>query len=113
MKGIGVDIVELCRIRTVKKKGKFVDKFLSEKEKKVYATLKNEQRQLEFLASRWAVKEAIYKAAPDLCKGKKFTDFSILNNESGAPYLDEPAATGIMITLSHSENYVVAFVVLM
>jgi len=111
MQGIGVDIVEFARIEAIKNKEKFIDKILSTKEKATYTTLKNQKRQLEYLAGRWAVKEAIYKAAFDLCAGKSFTDFSILNHESGAPYLDEPVAPGIMITLSHSENYVVAVVV--
>ena len=111
MKGIGVDIVEFTRIKAIKNKAKFVDKILSEKEKRFYMTLKNEKRQLEYLAGRWATKEAIYKAAPELCKGRNFNEFSILNSESGAPYLDEPASGKIMITLSHSNNYVVAFVV--
>ena len=111
MKGIGVDIVEFARIKAITKKEKFVEKILSHKEKSIYTTLINEKRQLEYLAGRFAIKEAIYKAAPDLCKGKSFTDFSILNHESGASYLDEPSEAGIMITLSHSENYVVAFVV--
>lgn len=111
MKGIGVDIVEINRIKAVKNKAKFIEKILSTKEKNVYTTLKNEKRQLEYLASRWAIKEAIYKAAPTLCKGKNFNDFSILNKESGAPYLDEPVATEIMLTLSHSENYAIAFVI--
>jgi len=35
MKGVGVDVVELCRIRVVINTEKFVDKILSEKEKNV------------------------------------------------------------------------------
>ncbi|MCL2560208.1 MAG: holo-ACP synthase [Turicibacter sp.] len=112
MKNIGVDIVEFARIKRIGDVEKFVDKILSEKEKAVYVTLKHDQRQLEYLAGRFASKEAIYKAAPDLCAGKGFIDFSILNDETGAPYLAEPPAAGVMLTLSHSEHYVVAFAVL-
>jgi len=112
MKGIGVDIVEFTRIKAITKAERFVEKILSDKEKKVYESLKNEKRKLEYLAGRFAVKEAIYKVAPEWCSGKSFTDFSILNHESGAPYLAEPNEVEVMITLSHSENYVVAFVVL-
>lgn len=112
MKGIGIDIVEFSRIKRVGNLEKFVDKILSEKEKSIYVTLTNEQRRLEYLAGRFAIKEAIYKTAPDLCKTKNFNEFSILNHESGAPYLADPRDAELMITLSHSENYVVAFVVL-
>ncbi|MCL1989730.1 MAG: holo-ACP synthase [Defluviitaleaceae bacterium] len=111
MTGIGVDIVEFNRIKAMVKKEKFIDKVLSNKEKEVYLTLASEKRQLEYLAGRWAIKEAIYKAAPALCQGKNFIDFSILNDVSGAPYLDEPRVATFMMTLSHSENYAVAFVV--
>ena len=111
MKGIGIDIVEFSRIKRINQLEKFVDKILSEKEKNIYRGLVNEQRRLEYLAGRFALKEAIYKAASDLCKGKNFNEFSILNEASGAPYLVEPEMPGIMMTLSHSENYVVAFVV--
>ena len=110
MKGIGIDIVEFSRIKQIHQRTKFVDRILSEKEKKVYTTLTHEQRRLEYLAGRFAVKEALYKAAPHLCKHKRFNEFSILNDASGAPYLADPEVAGIMITLSHSEHYVVAFV---
>ena len=112
MKGIGVDIVEFSRIKAIKNRAKFVDKILNEKEFAVYVTLTNKQRQLEYLAGRFAVKEAIYKAAPHLCMGRNFKDFAILNSETGAPYLASPTIDGMLITLSHSENYAVAFVVI-
>jgi len=112
MKGIGVDIVEFSRITAIKNRAKFVDKILSDEEKSVYVTLCAEARQLEYLAGRFAIKEAIYKAAPDLCRNKNFKDFAILNSETGAPYLATPVAPGILITLSHSDNYAIAFVVL-
>jgi len=116
MQSIGVDIVELKRISAIKNKLAFSRKILSEKERKIYTTLKHENRQLEYLAGRWALKEAIYKAAPKLCKGRSFKDFSILTDQNGAPYLDEATVktTGkMMLTLSHSKNYVVAFVVVL
>jgi len=118
MKGIGVDIVEFDRIRAVKNRAKFVDKILNEKEKAVLVTFKNEDRQLEYLAGRWAAKEALYKADNQLADGHAFTDFAILNDESGAPYLEIFCLTGewkcqkVHLTISHSDNYAVAFVVL-
>jgi len=111
MKGIGVDIVEFQRIREIKYPAKFVDKILSEKEKAVYVTFANAKRQLEYLAGRFAMKEAIYKAIPVVDEKWRFIDFSILNDSSGALYLDEPSEVKTMLTLSHSENYVVAIAV--
>lgn len=111
MKGIGVDIVEFERIERVLKKEKFVDKILSDAEKNVYYDLKNEKRKMEYLAGRFAIKEAIYKAASNVCQGMSFSDFSILNDSAGAPYLAAPNISSLMISLSHSKNYVIAFVV--
>ena len=118
MKGIGVDIVEFDRIRMVKNQAKFVDKILHEKEKAIYHGFNNEKRQLEYLSGRFAAKEALYKAASTLCEGYNFNDFAILNDEAGAPYVVTPVATkvevdqNINISISHSENYAVAFVVI-
>ena len=118
MKGIGVDIVEFDRIRAIKNRTKFVDKILNEKEKTIYATFKNENRQLEYLAGRWAAKEALYKANNQLANGHAFTDFAILNDDTGAPYVVFPVSTQtnqdqkVHLTISHSDNYAVAFVVM-
>ena len=117
MKGIGVDIVEFSRIRAVKNKENFVDKILSPAEKDLYTSFKHEKRQFEFLAGRFAAKEAIYKAATMLCTGYNFNDFAILNDETGAPYLLPPVSANVAdyqninISISHSDNYAVAFVV--
>ena len=111
MKGIGVDIVEFERILAIKNREKFVDKILNKKEIAVYATIINKQRRLEYLAGRFAVKEALYKADNLACAGQKFTDFAILNDSAGAPYLASPTGMTVKITISHSKNYAVAFVV--
>lgn len=113
MKGIGIDIVEFARIYRVSDREKFVDKILSKLEKKVYKSLKNEKRQVEYLAGRFAMKEALYKSNPVACQNKNFVDFSILNDETGAPYLEGVHEKAVKMTLSHSENYVVAFVIWM
>ena len=111
MRGIGVDIVEFTRIRQINQQEKFVERILSEEEKKQYNHLKNEQRRIEYLAGRFAAKEAIYKAMPDKRNPGQFYDYSIINDEDGAPKVSSPLESKIMLTISHSENYVVAFAV--
>ena len=113
MHGIGIDIVEFQRIRQIKEIEKFVERILSEDEKKVYNSQKNENRKIEYLAGRFAAKEAIYKAMPDQSTAKGFINYSVLNDERGVPYVTGPFQEKIMITISHSENYVVAFVVIL
>ena len=100
IKGIGVDIVEFKRIQL-----KIAKKILSVKELEIYETLTDNLKK-EFLAERFAVKEALFKAE------NKYFDYdkvSVLNDQSGKPYLD-----GIkgMVSIAHDGGMVVAFVVL-
>ncbi|MDE5978095.1 MAG: holo-ACP synthase [Turicibacter sp.] len=111
MKGIGTDIIEIKRIQKLHHKERFIHKLLSEEELKLYESFSNDKRRNEFLAGRWAVKEALYKALGAYCDGKSYKDFSIVNDESGKPYLLTPLIGGIFISISHCESYAVAFVV--
>ena len=111
MKGIGTDIIEINRITEMKNKERFSQKLLSPEEFQQFLGYKNEKRQNEFLAGRWAVKEALYKALGPYCDGKSYQDFCILNDEKGKPYLCKPSIENVHISLSHCHHYAVAFVV--
>lgn len=111
MKGIGTDIISIDRIRKIKNRDAFARKILSEQERTIYEAFAHEQRRVEYLAGRFAVKEALYKAAPAFCQGKSYQDFSILNDEIGKPYLLAPNMGKIHLSLSHCRDYAVAFVV--
>ncbi len=111
MRGIGTDIIEINRIATMKNKARFVEKLLSPSELEQFKSYINEKRQNEFLAGRWAVKEALYKALGVYCDGKTYQDFSVLNDEAGKPYLAIPILSNVHISLSHCEQYAIAFVV--
>lgn len=109
--GIGTDIIEINRITMLNHKERFVKKLLSKDEYELFTSFKSEKRQHEFLAGRWAVKEALYKALGSYCDGKAYVEFSILNDGSGKPYLDKPQLEGVHLSLSHCDHYAVAFVV--
>ena len=109
--GIGTDIIEIERIKNVSNYERFVNRILSDKEKELFYQFKSEKRQQEFLAGRFAVKEALYKALGVLCDQKEFIDFCILNNEQGAPYLAYPKIEKVHISISHCEHYATAFVI--
>lgn len=111
VKGIGTDIIEINRIVALNYKGRFVKKLLSEDEYQLFINFKSEKRQNEFLAGRWAAKEALYKALGSYCDGKQYTDFSILNDNEGKPYLNKPCLPNVHLSLSHCEQYAVAFVI--
>lgn len=95
---IGCDIVENKRL--IDKSDKFIDMVLTEKEKKLY-----EQKGVEFLAGRFAAKEAIMKCLPDIEK-YRFTDIEVLNDEKGKPYTNIKEIEDISI--SHEKEYTIA-----
>ncbi len=64
IKGIGVDIVKIARIKQILEKpyaNNFITKVLSAAEQEAFQR-KEESRKATFLAGRWASKEAIVKA---------------------------------------------------
>lgn len=61
--GVGLDLVEIARIMdTVQRQPRFPERILSEQELERYHNYTTERRRIEFLAGRFAVKEAFSKA---------------------------------------------------
>ncbi len=98
--GVGTDIVENKRITN-----KIAAKLLTPTEFEIYEK-KNEQLKLEFLAGRFASKEAIIKATN---KKYIFSEIEILNDEDGKPYCT--TIPNIELSISHEKNYSIAFAV--
>lgn len=99
---IGVDIAYIPRFKDVDEH--FIKRILTDDEMIQYQKLSSEKKIL-FLAGRWASKEAIYKAN----NNNEYLHYSILNEENGKPYVkDHPE---IKISISHDNDYVVAFVI--
>ncbi|ABR31697.1 7,8-dihydro-6-hydroxymethylpterin-pyrophosphokinase [Thermosipho melanesiensis] len=73
--GIGIDIIDIGRISL-----KIADRILTglEKGKKLNA---------QYLAGRFSLKEAFFKALGTGLNGNSFKDISILNNDEGKPYI--------------------------
>lgn len=101
MKGIGIDIVDIRRINV--NDTRLADKILSEAELEVFMGL-SQRRKAEFLAGRFAVKEALYKAG---FRGD-FKDYTCLNDVNGKPYLN---VENVMVSISHEKDYATAIVV--
>lgn len=101
--GIGVDIVDINRIKL---KDSFINKILSCDEISIYNTLATDKRKKEFLAGRFASKEAIFKA--DNSVGCPFNEISVLNDINGKPYSN---IDGVMISISHEKDYAIAYVI--
>ena len=57
IKGIGIDICQISRMKPDMNR-----RILSDSENIIYEEIKLDKRKIEFLAGRFAAKEAIYKA---------------------------------------------------
>jgi holo-[acyl-carrier protein] synthase len=106
---LGCDIIEIKRIKkSIDKFGdKFIDRILSNKEKKLFEKKKNKS---EFLAGRFAAKESIAKSLKTGIGDISFTDIEILNNKLGAPSakINNMPNIKIEISISHTKEYAMA-----
>ncbi|MCM8712115.1 holo-ACP synthase [Clostridium sp. SYSU_GA19001] len=122
VKGIGIDTTDINEVdRLLKIRGDaFLDKVFTKKE--IEASLKV-PNQTEFLATRFAAKEAVFKAVAHLTKSKSF-DFRIvetLNEADGRPYVNmegelkkiliDAGVNNILISLTTECNFATAFVI--
>lgn len=107
---IGIDLVEHADI--VNKDERFIKRVLSEAEYAYYSTISSEKRRVEYVASRFACKEAIFKCFQQM-EHFDFRSISILNEKNGAPYvLLNQKKLELQISLSHTEHYSVAVAIL-
>ena len=116
MQHVGVDIVEIPRIEKVIKRwgNTFLERVFTPAELKLYDNTPS-------LAARFAAKEAVLKALGACDKGISWQEIEILAERNGKPVVnlmgkakreaDESAISRMNISLSHSENYAVAFVI--
>ncbi|WP_430788644.1 holo-ACP synthase [Virgibacillus flavescens] len=115
IKGIGIDIIEIDRIRkSIEKNSRLVNRVLTPEEQIVYQDLKSQSRQIEFLAGRFAAKEAFGKAAGTGIGKLSFQDIHVAANENGAPSIvvEGYHTRHIFISISHSKDYAVAQVII-
>ncbi|KAI7870234.1 4'-phosphopantetheinyl transferase superfamily [Spinellus fusiger] len=125
--GIGVDLLRLPRMSLlIAKRGRegLARRILSEEEysvfKEKFPTVPSldqvqQERQLMFLAKRWCIKEAAYKALFPICKLQwkqvtvsKIQGKPVLHIENGKAY----GVKSSHVSLSHDGDYVIAQVLL-
>jgi holo-[acyl-carrier protein] synthase len=119
---IGIDIVEVYRIReTLARTPRFAERVFTEKER-VYCETKGAAAAQSY-AARFAAKEAFLKALKTGWRGKiTWHDMEILNDAQGVPtleirgearvLLENLGATKIHLSLSHTTDHAVAEVIL-
>jgi holo-[acyl-carrier protein] synthase len=110
--GIGIDIIELDRVKEMIENPRFLQRILTRRERQRYEIL-SEGRKVEFVAGRFAAKEAYAKAIGTGIGGElSFLDMEIINEESGKPVLVVETVHKVHISISHSRDYAVAHVII-
>jgi holo-[acyl-carrier protein] synthase len=118
--GVGVDLIEIERVKAALEKGRFAQRVFSEDEQ-VYCESRGAQRFASY-AARFAGKEAVLKAFGTGLSGGKWLDIEILPDALGRPtvrlsgYYAELAlskrVSAIHISLAHARENAVAQVVI-
>lgn len=118
--GIGVDIVEIRRIeKAIKRNEKFIEKILSDEE---IESISKKPIKVEYIAGRFAAKEAISKALGTGFREFSLKDLVIINDKLGKPMVtlkknaEEIAKKygkyKIHLSISHGEDNAIAYAIL-
>lgn len=118
--GMGIDMVEICRIRKWMSAPGLIERYFSASEI-LWCTRRGKDAALS-LAARFAAKEALGKALGTGLKGLKLKDIQVDNDENGKPVI---LITGtayelvrgmggrtVHISLTHEREHAVALVII-
>ena len=103
--GIGCDIVSIKRIQQAMEKEGFL-RILSEEERHIFDQL-SDSRKVEWLAGRFAAKEAVYKAVHQHCDCV-LSQITITSDASGAPTC-HIEGLHVEVSISHEREYAIAY----
>lgn len=117
--GIGVDIINMSRLdRSLSLKDPFVLKTFTEKE---IEAAKQKQEPERYFAARFACKEAVFKCLKMDGNTIRLNEIEIRNSDIGYPtvtllgnlkkHADERGIVSIEVSLSHEEDYIVAYAI--
>lgn len=118
--GIGTDIIEINRIReAIAKNTKFIDKLFSKNEQQ-YLISRN--MRAEFVAGRFAAKEAVAKALGTGFSGFEFKDIEIDRTAAGKPIVvlkgkakqiaQKHGDYKVHLSISHGTDNAIAYAIL-
>lgn len=102
LKGIGCDIVDIERIAGNHDLAKRV---LTERELIVYNSVSGHRKD-EYLAGRFAAKEAVFKAISD--PESTISKIEISTGDNGEPVCNIP---GVLVSIAHEKNTAIAYAV--
>jgi len=113
--GVGIDIIEIERVKKAVSKNHFKASVFTEHEQS-YCESRGKNSAASY-AARFAAKEAFFKA---MGTGifTKLTDVEIINDERGAPHINlrgrakEKISAKISVSLSHSKEFATAICII-
>lgn len=111
--GTGVDMIEIKRIRqAAERQSRFPERVLTAFELKKFEALCG-NRKFEYLAGRFAAKEAMAKAlGAGIGAELSWQDMEIKSDEKGKPFISSPYPYLCHLSISHTKEYAVAQVIL-
>jgi len=109
IRGVGVDVTKVERFAKIAP-----EHVLSEAELALYQSFGIESRKREFLAGRFAVKEAIIKASPTALSVKSMPSIDVGNDVNGRPFLasGQFSSLRVWLSISHEADVAVGLCVL-
>ncbi len=101
--GVGIDIVDVRRIMRAMDNPRFVKRILTPRERALGSGP-------EFVAGRWAVKEAVAKA---LSRSLNWHEVEVLRDALGGPLVTAPIPLGtrLHVSISHERDHAVGLAV--
>ncbi len=111
--GIGLDIAEIPRIKEAYlKRETFSSRVLTPAEMEIFSRLKG-NRQMEFLAGRYAAKEAFSKAMGTGIGKMGFQDIEIIPDSYGKPVVKKcPFQGKVFLSITHTDTIAAAQIIL-
>ncbi len=110
-----MDLIELTRIRnSIERNPRFIERILTVSEQELFYQLSTDNRRAEFLAGRFAAKEAFAKAVGTGIGKLSFQHIEVLPDSHGAPVLiaEGYEHATVFISITHSNNYAAAQIVI-
>lgn len=114
IKNIGIDLVENIRFANKIDDQRFLTRIFSNRELQALALIENNIGKIQFIASRFACKEAFSKALGVYDGKTNFKDIEVCKDIHGRPYINFIKNTTItsFVSLSHTKDYSIAQVII-
>ena len=113
--GIGTDLIKKKRVEKILKKygNKFLDKILSESEKKNFSSI-SKSKKVNFLTSSFSSKESFVKALGTGFRKIYLRDISLIKNKLGKPSIECDLIRGYKshLSVTNDEKYTLSTVII-